>query len=384
MARTYAELNTSLDFNQASVVPELNGRIGDNNREVYFWLKDGNSNFDLTGKSITLFAKDASGVVKTASTINDQTGISTGRFSLIIPKEFYQATGAVQDAYIQIKNGDTIITSIPVSFQVLENTMSVTHTQSQVFIDSVQAQINDFNQRISATSTDLQSTENALKALQVTIGQLNDQYNSDLFAQKAKDNEFKGNNTFDNKIIAPNGLQGKADTAGTADYLNQSIDQTVQSITAKNWSTFNSGLESFSGFKSHGWANFEYVATSGDLDVTGHVKSNKQVSTSVTAPSGLVMNVMRIGNMVQINFTGTITSSIGWWANVNATIPSGYRPTTATIGFYRKGAGNVTAGIQIGTDGVAYNRETGFNVDGAGNDYFSGSMVYLTSDDFPS
>ncbi|MDD9139313.1 hypothetical protein H7198_06910, partial [Fructobacillus sp. CRL 2054] len=40
------------------------GRQGDANREVYFWLRDGKIPVDLSAKTIKLFAKDASGVVK--------------------------------------------------------------------------------------------------------------------------------------------------------------------------------------------------------------------------------------------------------------------------------------------------------------------------------
>ncbi|MCK8628160.1 BppU family phage baseplate upper protein, partial [Fructobacillus cardui] len=217
MARTYAELNTNLNTNQSTLVDQLNGRQGDANREVFFQIKDGTSPFNLEGKTIALFAKDAQGVIKATSTINDQTGISVGRFSMIIPKEFYQASGAVEDAYIQISYSDKVISTIPVSFQVIANTMIVTQTQSQIFIDSVQSLIDDTNQRLSTTTTSLTSVENAVEALKVTIGNLNDQYNSDLFAKKANDNEFKGVNTFDQKIVAPNGLQGKADSATQAD-----------------------------------------------------------------------------------------------------------------------------------------------------------------------
>ncbi|MDD9139301.1 hypothetical protein H7198_06845, partial [Fructobacillus sp. CRL 2054] len=60
----YANINSNIDTNQATLITELNGRQGDANREVYFWLRDGKIPVDLSAKTIKLFAKDASGVVK--------------------------------------------------------------------------------------------------------------------------------------------------------------------------------------------------------------------------------------------------------------------------------------------------------------------------------
>ncbi|USS92044.1 BppU family phage baseplate upper protein [Fructobacillus americanaquae] len=270
MARTYAELNTNLNTNQSTFIDQLNGRQGDANREVFFQIKDGTTPYNLEGKTIALFAKDAQGVIKATSTINDQTGISVGRFSMIIPKEFYQASGAVEDAYIQISYSDKVISTIPVSFQVIANTMLVTQTQSQMFIDTVQSLVDETNQRLSSTITSLTSVENAVEALKVTIGNLNDQYNSDLFAKNANDNEFKGVNTFDKKIVAPNGVQGKADSATQADNATHAVNADVAD-SAKSADVANS-------------LNPAYSQTVNDLTVSGKIVANNDVITGGVFP----------------------------------------------------------------------------------------------------
>ena len=374
MARDYAELNTNLDSNQATVVPSLNGRQGDANREVYFWLKDGKTGVNLQGKTITLFAKDASGVVKTASTMNDTTGLSAGRFSLIIPAEFYQAEGTVQDSYLQVKNGDAVITTIPVSFQVLENTMLVTQTQSQLFLDTVQSTIDDFNSRIATTTTNLTTVENAQKALQVSIDNINSQFNSELFAQKAKDNEFKGNNTFDGtatfqqKIVAMNGVQGKADSAGQADNATNAVNATnatnanhasvADSLTASNNQTVN------------------------NLTVNGQLVINPNQSvhiTSTTDAFGLNTVIRRINNMVYIVVFGSAqhTSPHTWVG----TVPAGYRPVD-THYFTAESQSDRMIPMSIATNGNIYISSMGTS-DGNTHGLFS-SFTYMTLDSAPS
>ncbi|GIC69556.1 BppU family phage baseplate upper protein [Fructobacillus tropaeoli] len=395
--KNYAELNINItDINSTTFVPALNGRQGDNNREVFLWLKNGPQGYDLTGKTVTLFVKDASGVVKTASTMNDQTGLSTGHFSLLIPSEVYQAPGAVQDSYIQIKQNDTIITSIPVSFNVIENTMLVTQTQSQMYLDSVQKVIDDFNNRIHSAGTDLTSLENALKSVQVTIDNLNTQYNSDLFAQKGKDNEFKGNNTFDQKIIAPNGLQGKADTAGqadkssyadksgTADYVNSNNDQTFKSINVPGWSSFDGGV-SVTNIVNNGWTNFKngLTVSGGDAIFYWGAHSKKTVETNVW-DNGLNAHIYRVGNIVVVQIYGSILTDHGAFTTIGWKIPAGFRPAYESQGIASAGYTKTIMRYHPSGDVDIIDSPLKASDNNGGDNYAYGFAVWATTDDFPS
>lgn len=206
MASKYTEINTVLSTNSATLIDELNGRQGDNNRDVHFWMKDGQSNHDLTGQTVTLQVKDAQGVVKTASTMSNADSLASGRFTMTIPGMFYQAAGEVQAAFVQIKDASTqkVITTIPITFYVLENTVMLTQSQSQTYIDQVQQTINEFNSRFAGANTSLQSMKSSVQLLQTNMDTLSSQM------------QTKGNNTTTtiqpkdySTVVTANGLKFK-------------------------------------------------------------------------------------------------------------------------------------------------------------------------------
>ncbi|CAK1225795.1 hypothetical protein R54839_PPFHFPJH_00186 [Fructobacillus fructosus] len=397
MAKNYFELNTNLDINQTAVVPALNGRQGDNDREVGFFIKDGKFPMDLSNKTIKLFAKDAAGVVKETESINGRTGITAGRFTLLVQKEFYQAVGQVEDSFIQISDKGTgqIVSTIPVSFTVLENKMVVTQTQSQLYLDTVQKVIDDFDQRIKATGTNLETLENASKHLQTIIDNINQEFNSDMFGKTKEDNDFKGNNTFEKKIIAPNGLQGKADTAGKADEATHASnadgaknadlasklvptnDQTVNNLTVNGYhhvagDTVVNKLDVNGQLFAHG-----------DVKGFGTITSSKK-AFGQTWDYGLDVYLDRVGNMVIARIHGGLIAEHGAFTKLQWDIPVGFRPVSetnmlASVG-YSKGI------IKVFPDGSAWNVDQTFktsnNNGGDGVPY--GFGVWPTLDDFPN
>lgn len=392
MAKNYFELNTNLDINQTAVVPALNGRQGDNDREVGFWIKDGKLPMDLSNKTIKLFAKDSAGVVKETESINDRTGITAGRFTLLIQKEFYQAVGQVEDSFIQISDKGTgqIVSTIPVSFTVFENKMVVTQTQSQLYLDTVQKVIDDFNERIKSAGTNLETLENSLKHLQTIIDNINKEFDSDMFGKTKEDNDFKGKNTFEQKIIAPNGLQGKADTAGKADEATHATnadnaknadlasklvgtnDQTVNNLTVSGNTFLNNGAKISNG-----------LSVDGDVVASSAVTSTK-FRDAWLWDNGLNAHIWRNGNVVMMRIQGGIISDHAAFSKLGWNIPAGFRPfdeinVLASVG-YTKGI------IKMFPDGSAWNVDQTFkpsdNSGGDGVPY--GFGVWLTNDDFPS
>lgn len=88
--------------------------------------------------------KDASGTVKESEGYQDTPGLASGLFSIKIGSEFYQAAGQVQAAYLQFTKSDgTIVSTVGITFTVLDDPMSVTTEQSQVYIGSVNKMIDD-------------------------------------------------------------------------------------------------------------------------------------------------------------------------------------------------------------------------------------------------
>ncbi|CAK1244390.1 hypothetical protein R53718_MFFEMHAI_01350 [Fructobacillus evanidus] len=428
--KTYAELDINItDVNSTTLVPALNGRQGDNNREVFLWLKNGKQGYDLTGKTVTLYVKDAAGVVKTASTMNDQTGLSTGHFSLLIPSAVYQAPGAVQDSYIQIKQNDTVTTSIPVAFNVVENTMLVTQTQSETYLDSVQKLVDDANKRLATATTNLQSVENAIQALQVTINNLNSQFNSDLFAQKAKDNTFTGTNTFNGKGVFNGDINanyakvtGNIDAGGDTHFKSTTLDSwsfanggfevsgglknhgnilsdtlnvsgnvtagdaSLKSVNAPGWSTFSGGIDA-TNITNEGWANFKngIAVTAGNSTFSGSIDSKRTVQADIW-DNGLNGHLIRSGNQVTIRLYGTLIYDHASFTTLLWSIPTGYRPLVesdilASVGF-TKGL------IRVFPDGSAGNIDQTFYAtsgkNNGGDNVAYGFGSWTTTDDFPS
>ncbi|MDD9139197.1 hypothetical protein H7198_06220, partial [Fructobacillus sp. CRL 2054] len=248
----------------------------------------------------------------------DRTGITSGHFSLLIPKEFYQASGDVQDAYIQISDGNQIISTIPVAFTVLENTMVVTQTQSQVYIDTVNKLVEESQARIQTLSNNLTTIENEQKHLQAILDNINQEIDSDAFAKNNSDNHFTKSNTFDNQIIATGGLKGNvtgnADTAAKAtdaDHATNADNATqATKATTADYLTAGNGQ------------------TVGDLTVNGQLKVNPHqtvvYNSTTDNVSAVTMECRRTNNTVTMVLSGNASHLTQ--NNWIGTIPVGYRP----------------------------------------------------------
>lgn len=376
MAKNYVELNTNLDINQTVIVPALNGRQGDNDREVGFWIKEGKFPMDLSNKTIKLFAKDASGVVKETESINDRTGITAGRFTLLIQKEFYQAVGQVEDSFIQIsdKESGQIVSTIPVSFTVLENKMVVTQTQSQLYLDTVQKTIDNFNERIKSAGTNLEVLENAQKHLQSVVDNINQEFNSDLFAKTKEDNTFKGNNTFEKPIVAPSGVQGKADSSGQA-------DEATHAISADN-------ADSAKHAEVADQLVPENNQTVNDLTVKGKITGRHKISTTDFTGSkdgSIKFTATRSGNTVNLQGYGNFQyDTLNGWTAIGAYVPAGFRPDK--IINIQAWMGNTPVFLKVYTDGGIAN-EGAWVYPGSNHNSFESQFrifgTYTTADDLP-
>lgn len=376
MAKNYVELNTNLEINQTAIVPALNGRQGDNDREVGFWIKDGKFPMDLSNKTIKLFAKDASGVVKETESINDRTGITAGRFTLLIQKEFYQAVGQVEDSFIQIsdKENGQIVSTIPVSFTVLENKMVVTQTQSQVYLDTVQKTIDNFNERIKSAGTNLEVLENAQKHLQSVVDNINQEFNSDVFAKTKEDNDFKGNNTFENPIKATGGIEGnlKGDVEGRSTNSGQA-DEAMHAMKADN-------ADSAKHAEVADKLVPENNQTVNDLTVKGqlNIGGNQKVVSDYEQRFGgeLDIHIDRIGNECLIRFSGRAQGNN--WSNIGPErIKLGFRPINDVVIRFNDGAGYCN--FVLTSDGSIWRRSNSSNW---GGEVFS-TETYTTNDSWP-
>lgn len=204
----YAVVDTTLSITDATVIKELNGRQGDNGRVVYFALKDGRLPHNLNGQDVKLSVKDAAGKVKVLAGIYDLISATAGLFSMLIPAEFYQAAGDVEEAYLAVfDDKNTTISSIPISFTVFPNGIILSANASKDYINTVNKITADFNQQIKQLNNNVSATRSAYKSLDDALKTYTKLVNDNYVAQLNKKNEF----TKDVKIDANLNVTGAID-----------------------------------------------------------------------------------------------------------------------------------------------------------------------------
>lgn len=205
----YAVVDTTLSITDSTPIPGLNGRQGDNGRIVYFALKDGRLPHNLDGQDVTLQVKDSAGKIKIVNGIYDMISATAGLFSMYIPKEVYQAAGNVQEAFLSIIGKDErVVSTIPLTFTVIENGIIVSTNASQEYIDSIQKIIDEFNERINSAENNLGDFQKIYDSLEKDIADYTKLVNDNAVAVKNKENEFT------QKIIFDEGIESKKDILG--------------------------------------------------------------------------------------------------------------------------------------------------------------------------
>lgn len=216
----YAIVNVELTTQDVTVVPQMNGRQGeDNMRPVYFWAKDGDESLDITNLRITIKGKDAKGVIKTACTVTDVISETGGKFKMDIPGIFYQAPGPYEECWMEFATPDgQVVSTVNLYMVVIENNLIVTAGADKMYIDSIQKVIDEAMSRIKPLQDELDalqaledSKSDEIKALEDEIAALQKQIKDALLPTLNGDNTFTGKNTFtkdvtvQGDIITPNG-----------------------------------------------------------------------------------------------------------------------------------------------------------------------------------
>lgn len=197
----YAVIDTTLTKTDATVVPALSGRQGDNGRVVYFALKDGNLPHNLDRQDVQLSVKDAAGKIKVLTGIYDMVSATAGLFSMLIPAEFYQAAGDIEEAYLSvIDNQNTTISSIPITFTVFANSIIVSANASQDYISSVNDLIKSTKNQVSKISDNIEAQQIAYDSLRNALKVMTSLINEKQVATLNSSNEFSQGNTFNQNV----------------------------------------------------------------------------------------------------------------------------------------------------------------------------------------
>lgn len=143
LADQYYILDTTTSPAKVAVIDAMNGRQGDNMRAIPLAFVSDNTPVDLTATKITLKVLDHAGVVKVTDTVINAVDLSGGLIVFGLPATFYQNVGEVERAYFTltkidpVTNVEQVISTVNVTFTVLENGIDVSKQQSTIYISSL-------------------------------------------------------------------------------------------------------------------------------------------------------------------------------------------------------------------------------------------------------
>lgn len=220
----FTVINTNIDMTEVTVINSMNGRQGDDGRIVYFALKDGQVPHNLTGEDIFIAVKDAASKIKRVSGVHEWVSRQGGLFSMLLPSDMYQAAGEVQEAYIAItSDSGSIVSSIPITFRVVENNIIFTANASRDFLDTVDKTIADSIQKVKELTNNIEAQSKAYDALSSGLQATLQKFNEKKVASLNGDNKYTGINEFSRSIIA--GLAPRRAIFTSWDTVTQSMDQ---------------------------------------------------------------------------------------------------------------------------------------------------------------
>ena len=205
MQGKYVVLDTTVGSTRSVAVPQLSGHQGDAGRIVYLAVKDGTVPHNMDGQKLVLKAKDASGTPKVSDTMTAVDSSAGGLVQFTVPKQFYQADGPYNTAYFELKStsSDTVISTINVSFEVLESATIMTTGQSEVYNNEMGNKMDEVNASITnqlkALQEQVDTASTLAKTAQASLDAITAAAKANSFATLSGDNTYSGNNTFNGK-----------------------------------------------------------------------------------------------------------------------------------------------------------------------------------------
>ena len=212
-------VDTTLKSTETMWFDEMSGDYGDAARKVYLAIKDrALSNdpkvplnpMDLNGMDVRLQGHDAKGVFKRVALATRMIDAEKGRVEITIPREFYINPGAYENAEFEIyeTNGDTVISTVPVGFEVYNNHAHITTNETKPFSDEFNAltkelesatddEIEKLNAKFSQLISSVKTTGNNVDALKQLLATWTQNITDKAVALLNGDNQFTGkNNSF--------------------------------------------------------------------------------------------------------------------------------------------------------------------------------------------
>lgn len=203
----FAKIDTDIKSTDSYLFDALNGRQGDNGRRVYIRFLDNGFPHDLTGETVELQGKDAKGMTKTTQSMEHVFSAKAGTCSFLVPGAFYQAAGPYQSAYFVIRKESTeqAVSTIPVSFSVLENAVFMTTGELTPYLSNVDGKIDTISKRIASITetynTTLDTIDSGVNSIGKQVADYMKQLQSGKVATTDGSNSFTGSNHFSNLVV---------------------------------------------------------------------------------------------------------------------------------------------------------------------------------------
>lgn len=206
-AGQFAKIDTDIKSTDSYLFDGLNGRQGDNGRRVYIRFMDNGFPHDLSGETVELQGKDAKGMTKTTQSMEHVYSAKAGTCSFLVPGAFYQAAGPYQNAYFVIKKTDTdqAVSTIPVSFSVMENAVFMTTGESVPYLANVDGELDAVSKRVTSITSSyndmLDTINDGVSGIGKQVADYMTQLQSNKVATIDGSNSFTGSNHFSNLIV---------------------------------------------------------------------------------------------------------------------------------------------------------------------------------------
>lgn len=203
----FAKIDTDIKSTDSYLFDGLNGRQGDNGRRVYIQFLDRGFPHDLTGETVELQGKDSKGMTKTTQTMEHVYSAKAGTCSFLVPGAFYQAAGPYQNAYFVIRKSgtDQAVSTIPVSFTVMENAVIMTSGELTPYLSQVDGKLDAVSKRVAGITdsynTMLDTISTGVSSIGKQVADYMQQLQSGHVATTDGSNSFTGSNHFSNLVV---------------------------------------------------------------------------------------------------------------------------------------------------------------------------------------
>ena len=323
-------VDTILPNDHAYLFPAGNGRVGDSDRSADVWIRDNGVPHDLTNETVSIWGLDAAGKVKIVDGYQDATDLAHGKITLMFPKQMYQVNGDYRELWLQINNGDQVVSTINLHITVWQNNIIQTWSNSVDYVSKIDDMLTSLTQTVQNKLTelmgDITTAQNAADVAKSTAESLMDAVKNNSVLT------FSSTGTFTQEIDFGTAIKIAGDVISTGDVISK--DGSMSDIYAqlKGIGTYVKTLNGAWGpaFTSANLPTAKIYSLSNNLKLV-IIEGQADPSTTVKAWSNTTMMTFPEDLPAASGQFGSVANSLS--GATPATISLGTRDITIVTGF---------------------------------------------------